>query len=348
MPDRTRPFRQHRSWCCSRPGIDTLVHAGLNMAYGDVDLNLLLVLERLLARQSVTDAAGDLGLSPSATSRALQRLRDTLGDPLLVRAGNKLVPTELAQELLGPTGRAVEAAREVFQRERSFDARQASGEFVLALTPELQQVLLPAIYEHVRSTAPGVNLRVRELSMHSADEGRQDLIHLAIGPDLSALPNVPELPDLEEFVRRDLYQRHFVVVGSKAAWSGPLDLPAYLAADHAIMSADGSGRGFMDDVLAQQGLSRRVVCSASSFAAVLELVRASRVLALVPSEILPKLGPDLTRQTPPVPVPSMAMRLFWHPRHTTQPRHRALRALVADALLRPPFVTEGEGLSGVP
>ena len=105
------------------------------MAYGDVDLNLLIVLDRLLARQSVTEAAADLGLSASATSRALQRLRDALGDPLLHRAGNRLVPTELARDLIGPAGRAVEAAREVFDRERTFDPTQASGDFVLALTP---------------------------------------------------------------------------------------------------------------------------------------------------------------------------------------------------------------------
>ncbi|MGH1345982.1 MAG: LysR family transcriptional regulator [Nannocystales bacterium] len=303
------------------------------MAYGDVDLNLLLVLERLLARQSVSEAAEDLGLSASATSRALQRLRETLGDPLLVRAGNQLVATELARELLGPTGRAVEAAREVFERERSCDPAQASGEFVLAMTAELQQALLPDIYEHVRSAAPGVELRVRELGMHSPDEGRRDLIHLAIGPDLSVLPNMTGLPDLDDFVRRDLYTRHFVVVGAAEAWPDTIDLDAYLAADHVIMSNDGSGRGFMDDLLAQQGLQRRVSCAVTSFAAVLELVRATRLLALVPSEVLPALGEGVVHHPPPLAAPSMAMSLFWHPRHTTQPRHRALRELTMDAVL---------------
>ncbi len=299
----------------------------------DVDLNLLLVLERLLSRQSVSEAARDLGLSPSATSRALQRLRDTLGDELLVRAGNRLVPTELARELVGPASRAVEAAREVFGRERTLDPSEATGDFVVALGAELQQALLPGIYEHVRAAAPGVDLRVRELSMQTADEGRRDLVHLAIGPDLSVLPSVPGLPDLEEFVRRDLYERRFVVVGSKTAWPQAPDLPQYLAADHAIVAADADGRGFMDDLLAKRGLSRRVACTVTSFAAVLALVRATRVLALVPSEILgEELGSGLAQHAPPIPVPAMAMRLLWHPRHTTQPRHRALRSLVAAAV----------------
>lgn len=307
------------------------------MAYGDVDLNLLLVLERLLARQSVTEAAADLGLSASATSRALQRLRDALGDPLLVRAGNRLVPTERAQALLEPTGRAVDAAREVFEHEQAFDPSQASGAFVLGMTPELQQVLLPSIYAELRAVAPGVDLRMRELSLESADEGRRDVVHAAIGPDLSGLPSVPGLPDLTDFVQRDLYLRRFVVVGSADAWTEAPDLRAYVAAEHAIMSADGSGHGFMDDLLAQRGLERRVVCAATSFAAVLELVRASRVLALVPSEIVPAMGGGLAVHEPPVPTPSIAMRLYWHPRHTTQPRHRALREAVARAVLVQPF-----------
>ena len=303
------------------------------MAYGDVDLNLLIVLERLLARQSVTEAAGDLGLSASATSRALQRLRDALGDPLLHRAGNRLMPTQLARELLEPAARAVEAAREVFERERSFDAAEASGEFALAMTSALQHALLPNIASRVRSVAPGVDLRLRELSMHSADEGRRDLIQLAIAPDLSVLPNVPGMPDLADFVRQDLYTRRFVVVGAEAQWPLAPDLDTYVRAEHAIMSADGSGHGFMDDLLSARGLTRRVSCSASSFSSLLALVRSSAVLALVPAELLPALGAGLVSYPPPIQVPTMSMRLFWHPRHTTAGRHRALRTLVAEAVI---------------
>ncbi len=302
------------------------------MAYGDVDLNLLIVLDRLLARQSVSEAAEDLGLSASATSRALQRLRDALGDPLLQRAGNRLVPTTLARELIGPAGRAVEAAREVFERERAFDPTHVSGEFVLALTPELQRVLLPPIVSHLHATVPRVDLRVRELTMRSADEGRRDLIHLAIGPDLSVLPNVPELPDATEFVHRDIYRRRFVVVGQASRWPAPPDLAQYVAAHHVIVSADGSGRGFMDDLLAKQGMQRRVACTATTFSAVLDLVRVTPMLALVPSEIVPELGKGLLAHPPPLDVPSMDMRMMWHPRHTTQQRHRALRMLVAEAV----------------
>ena len=307
------------------------------MAYGDVDLNLLIVLDRLLARQSVTEAAADLGLSASATSRALQRLRDALGDPLLHRAGNRLVPTELARDLIGPAGRAVEAAREVFDRERTFDPTQASGDFVLALTPEMQRVLVPSIVARLDDAAPGIDLRLRELTMRSADEGRRDVIQLAIGPDLSVLPSV-ELPDATEFVHRDLYRRRFVVIGNAAAWPTPPSLERYLEAKHVILSADTGGQGFMDHLLEARGEQRRVACSVSTFSAVVDLVRATEMLALVPSEVVSAFGQDLVAHPPPVDVPSMDMRMMWHPRHTTQQRHRALRTLIAEAVSSCAFI----------
>ncbi|MEN0065517.1 MAG: LysR family transcriptional regulator [Myxococcota bacterium] len=301
------------------------------LTYGDVDLNLLLVLERVLARESVSEAADDLGLSPSATSRALQRLRDALSDPLLVRAGNRLVPTDRARELVRPATRAIEAARDVFQRVRPFDPRTATGDFVIGLGDELEQAWFPAMVEKIRAQAPGIDLRVRSLTMQSVEEGKRNLLHAAIAPDLTTIV-VPNLPDLSDLVHRTLYKRRFVVIGAETLWSEPPDLERYLAAEHVIMSDEGGGRGFMDDLLGTQGSTRRVACSVTTFAAVVRVVRATRMLALVPSEILPTFGRGLVAHPPPVPVPRMEMRLLWHPRHTAQPRHRMLRALVAEVV----------------
>jgi DNA-binding transcriptional LysR family regulator len=300
--------------------------------YGEVDLNLLLVLERVLAHENVAAAAEDLGLSPSATSRALQRLREAIGDPLFVRAGNRLVPTERARALAGPTARAIEAARSVFQPSEGLDPALATGDFVLTLGDELQQALFPSIVARVQAVWPGIDLRVRALWAGSADEERRDLVHLAIAPDLTALPTIVDLPDVDDLVHQPLYVRRFVVVGARAAWPVAPDLDRYVAAEHVIMSDEGGSRGFMDELLHQHGRTRRVACSVTSFGAVAEVVRATRLLALVPSEILPTLGRDLVAHPPPLPVPSMAMTMVWHPRYTTQARHRALRALVAEVV----------------
>ncbi|MBX2796745.1 MAG: LysR family transcriptional regulator [Myxococcales bacterium] len=303
------------------------------IAYGEVDLNLLLVLERVLQRQSVSAAAADLGLSPSATSRALQRLRDTLGDPLLVRAGNQLVPTERAQALVGPARRAVEAARDVFLG-ATFDPASATGAFVLGLGDELQHALFPAIFAHVRRRAPGIDLRVRNLTMRSAEEGRRDLVHLGIAPDLTTLPSAQGLPDVTDLVHRPLYERRFVVVGAASAWPEAPDLDAYVAAHHAIMSDEAGGRGFVDDLLDGLGHTRRVAATLTSFPAIAALLRATDLLALMPAEVVPTLGQGLVAHDPPLALPSMRVHLVWHPRHTTRPRHRALRGWVQEAVLR--------------
>ena len=312
-----------RSDDAPQPGVERL-------SYGDVDLNLLLVLERVLHRESVALAAQDLGLSPSATSRALQRLREALADPLLVRSGNRLTPTERAAALLAPASRAVEAARQVFLANRTFDPNRSSGEIVLGLGDELQQALFPALFERLHAEAPGIDVRIRGLSMQSADEGRRDALHLAIAPDLTVIGTIRGLPDVSDMVRQRLYQRRFVVIGAAEAWPEAPDLDAYAAAEHAIMTDEAGDRGFYDDVLANHGRSRRVTCSLTSFAAIASLVRTSRLLALLPAEVLPTFGHGLVAYPPPVPIPAMDMCLMWHPRHTTQPRHRFVRRIVAE------------------
>ena len=302
------------------------------------------MLERLWVCGSVAEAAVDLGLSPSATSRALQRLREALDDPLWVRVGNQLVPTERARALVPATAAAIETARTVFRPPDDFDLSLADGPFVLSLGDELQQVLLPAIVVAVGQAAPRVDLRVRGLTMASADLGRRDLVDLGIAPDLAALGTVRGLPDASDFVARPLYRRRFVVVGRAASWPEAPDLSAYVDAGHVLMSDEGAGRGFMDDLLALHGRSRRVACSVGTFAAVTEVVRATDWLATVPAEILPVLGHGLRAFEPPIAVPSMAMQLMWHPRHTTQPRHRALRGIVAEAVRASlPSADEGGG-----
>ncbi len=217
----------------------------------------------------------------------------------------------------------------MFVTDAPFDFATASGEPVLALGGEIQQALFPAIVARVRQEAPGVDLRVRPLTMDSVDEGRRDLVQLAIAPDLSSILGVEKRPDLGDLVHKTLYARKFVVVGAHAAWPTAPDLPRYIAADHVILSDSGGARGFMDDLLGHLGHSRRVACSTTSFAAVAQIVRSSRLLALLPSEVVGAFGPGLVAY-PPLLVPSMAMRMLWHPRHTTQARRRFWRSLIAE------------------
>lgn len=288
------------------------------------DLNLLLLFDAMMQMRSVSAAARKLGVGQPAASAALARLRTALGDPLFVRAGRGLVPTDRAKALREPVTAALVAVRAVFAEPPTFDPATATGAFQLAVGEEVQVAWGPALVAALRGAAPGVDVRFRPLSVASLDEGRRGVLDLAIAPDLGPLPPIAGGTDYADFVTRPLYARRFVGIARRG--TPPPDRAAWLAAPHAIVSFDGGGRGFVDELLAREGLSRRVVVSATSFPAVARLVAATDLLAVVPSEVA---GPEHAVFEVPIPLPTLPVLLVWHPRRTTDPRHRFLRDVVA-------------------
>ena len=156
-----------------------------SMSLAAIDLNLLVVLDRLLLTGSVTVTARDLGVTQPALSRSLQRLRDLLGDPLFVRAGRGLTPTPRAIELAEPLAAALEAVRRVLAPSDTFDPRTAVGDFVVAMGDETQVGFTDTLIEALWHEAPGINIRIRALSAQSVEDGRRGLLDLALTPDLS-------------------------------------------------------------------------------------------------------------------------------------------------------------------
>jgi DNA-binding transcriptional LysR family regulator len=297
-----------------------------------LDLNLLVALESLLRRRSVTVAASDLGLSQPATSRALQRLRDALGDPLLVRVGREMVPTDRALALEQPVADALRAARRVFEPPAAFDPATATGEVTIAMGDEAQVALADAVVAALRAAAPGIDVRIRPLSATSVDEGRRGLFDLAIAPDLSALPAVAGAPDLSEFVVQSLYTRRFVVASSRQRPRLGLNLDDYASASHVIVSFEGGGRGFVDDILAGLGRRRRVAVSVTNFLAAASLIAATDLLGTLPEEVVFLHHDTLVACRPPLDLPVIPILAVWHPRRTADPRHRFLREVVKDAI----------------
>lgn len=297
-----------------------------------LDLNLLVALDRLLERGSVGLAAKDLGVSQPAMSRTLQRLRDALGDPLLVRAGRGVVPTDRAAALREPVTEALHAFQRVFAPPPRFDPRTARGTFSVAMGDEAQVAFADGVARAIWEVAPGVDVRLRPLSAASLEEGRRGVLDLAVAPDLSPLPPTAGTLSYAEFVTRPLYTRRFVLIGARSRWSFPLPLEEWLAADHVIVSLDGGGRGFVDELLAARGLTRRVAATVTSFGGVARLVARTELLAVLPEEVVRTAGEDLAWSAPPIEVPSVPMLSIWHPARTTDARHRFLRDRVASAI----------------
>lgn len=295
-----------------------------------LDLNLLVALDALLRLGSVTDAARTLHLSQPAMSRTLQRLREVLDDPLFVRVGRGVVPTDRARVLAVPVSDALDAARRVFAPPPTFDPTTARGELVLGLGDEAQVAFSDAIMAAVWAASPGIDVRIRRLSEASLDEGRRGTIDLAIAPDLAALPATAGAVDYSDFVAKRLYARRFVIA-SRAP--GPFDLDTFCAALHVIVSFEGGGRGFVDDLLAALGRSRRVAASVTSFPSAASLIASTDLIGALPEEVVHTCAPGLYVGDPPFRVPELPMLLLWHPRQNANPRHRFLRERVATAVL---------------
>ncbi len=304
----------------------------MDMNLANLDLNLLVAFDRLLRSGSVTTAAKELGITQPAMSRRLNRLRDLLDDPLLVRDGRTLVATARAHELIGSVREALDAAGRVFAHAEPFEAATARGEVRIALGEETQASFADAILTLLWRQSPGLDVRIRPLTVASVAEARRGEIELALAPDLRDLPQGQTGPDLSEFVLRRLYDRRFVVVSSPRHPRRRFTLGSYAASHHLVTGPDASGRGFVDDLLATRGYSRRIAAAVSSFRTAAQVVARTTLIGTLPDDVIRTTGVKLVTAPPPFDIPVLPMALVWHPRHTTDPRHRFVRDTVAEAI----------------
>ena len=290
-----------------------------------LDLTLLLVLLGLLRHRKALDVAADLGLTQSAISQSLKRLRDIFGDELFLRRPHGMEPTATALALEAPVAAAVEALRGALGVARAFDPGSAGGVLRIAALDAEQAVLIPPLAARLRQHAPGLTLSVlplgRGAAMEALAEGRADLV-------LGYVWDVPEAVSAER-----LYDERFQVAGRPEALpQAPLvDLDAYCAADHVLISPAGDLRGVVDDQLATMGRSRRVILGLPAFLPALAAVAASRALVTLPACVAQTFAPGfgLVTADPPIPVRRFPISAYWHRRNDADPRTLWIRAQLA-------------------
>ncbi|WP_064841339.1 MULTISPECIES: LysR family transcriptional regulator [unclassified Rhizobium] len=289
------------------------------------DLNLLVTLEVLLAEGSVARAAHRLRLSPSAMSRALARLRETTGDPLLVRAGRGLVPTPRALELRERVGRIVEDAQAVLRPAEALDLKRLVRTFTLRASEGFAESFGPDLIASLGDEAPGVRLRfVQKPDKDSAPlrDGSVDLetgiVGETMGPELRA---------------QALFRDRFigVVRAGHPLCQGELTATRYAAGRHIAVSRRGLDKGPIDEALDALGLERQIVTIVGGFSTALALARASDLIACVPERHTGALRREMHSFPLPVPIPEITLSLLWHPRMDADPGHRWLRGCVRDA-----------------
>jgi len=288
------------------------------------DLNLLVTLDVLLAEGSVTRAAKRLQLSPSAMSRALARLREVTGDPLLVRAGRELVPTPRALDLRERVGQLVQDAQAVLRPLDALDLDRLQRVFTLRTSEGFVETFGPVLISRVAVAAPGVLLRFVQKPDKDSKPLRDGVIDLETG--------VVEGDTGPELRTQVLFRDHYVGVvrqGHELA-EGAITPARYAAARHVAVSRDGIAKGVIDEELAQGGLNRHIATVVGGFASAISLARSSDLVATVPERHTRGLRKGLVSFNLPMSVPEFAVSLLWHPRMEADPAHRWLRGCVRE------------------
>lgn len=288
------------------------------------DFNLLVTLDVLLAEGSVARAAQRLRLSPSAMSRALARLRETTGDPLLVRAGRGLVPTPRALELREQVSQLVQDAEAVLRPAQTLDLKHLVRTFTLRTSEGFVESFGPALLARVAEQAPGVRLRFVHKPDKDSTPLRDGSVDLETGVvDSNASPEV-----LTQALFRD---RFIGVVRSDHPLSeGKITLARYAAGKHIYVSRRGRDRGQIDDALESLELTRDIVTIVSGFSTALALARSTDLIASVPERHTSGLRDGLYSFALPVELPVFSVAMLWHPRLDADLAHRWLRGCLRE------------------
>ncbi|MFD8546223.1 LysR family transcriptional regulator [Streptomyces sp. NPDC059649] len=289
----------------------------------NIDLNLLTALDALLEEESVTAAADRLGLSGPAMSRALGRIRRTLGDPVLVRAGRHMVPTPRALEIRAEVRRLVDGAHSLLAPVTPADPAQLVRAFTLSANDLFVTAMGPRLVARVAEEAPQVVLRFlgeSHVDLPLLRDGAADL-------ELGVIDSTePEIRTEELFTDRGVA----VVRAGHPLTEGRLTARRYADAPHLNFTRRGRLTGPIDTALAALGLRRKVIATVPTFAASLMMVRDTDAVGFAGEVIAASTVRALGLRTLPIPLelPTMNMAMAWHPRQEADAGHVWLRGLV--------------------
>lgn len=305
------------------------------MNFATFDLNLLRVLDAVFREGSTVKAAARLGLSQSAVSGSLARLRHALDDPLFVRQGNRLVATDYAAGLQEPVRQELDRIAAMLAPPTRFDPTTAEGTFRIAASDFFAEMLMPRLGDLLQRDAPGIRAQLIDLVpqdyVASLDQRNADV---ALIPDTT-------LPDW--VCREELFRSPFHVIARRGnpglAGLAPGDVMPYemfCTLHHVLFSPEGNIAAMGDAALAQAGRQRRVAMTLPVFSGVCRVVRESDLIALVPSQLAADVAAtfDLQVFAPPMPIDAPLIIGIWHSRSDRNPLSTWMREQVFGLLRR--------------
>lgn len=326
----------------------------MNPSFRNLDLNLLRVFDQVMAERNLTRAARNLSMTQPAVSNALTRLRDFLGDRLVVRSGYGIEPTPRALALWPAVSEALRQLESSISP-GEFVPAEASTTFVLAMADATAAELMPGLVAAIERDAPGVSMRVLPLTTRDPrrllDEGHIDIAvgyFRAVLADLTAQAQAGTVP---AFDHQRLYEGKYVCVMRKShpLAAGPLTVDDFCAAHHLLVSFSGRPFGFIDEALASLNRQRRIVLTVNQFFTAGQVVANSDLLTVLPLHFVRVTGiiSELTWHDLPFEVPRVHVDSLWHRRASPRSDHRWLRQTLSDAAARA-FAAQGDRPQGRP
>lgn len=282
----------------------------------DLDGHLLQLLVTVHEEGSITRAAQRLGVTQSAVSHGLERLRSLVGDPLFVKSGRGIVPTPQAGALADRARRLIDDMR-AFTVAAGFEPARLRRTITVAANDLQRDLLLPAWLRRVRAQAPGVTLRVVPAGVPEPGLLRDDDCQLAI---------TPRPPEGSDILQKRLFEDRYGVFFDAASRSAPASRADFLAAEHVTVLYEPRRTLEIDRWFAEHGLTRRIVATVPGFAGIAALLQGGPWIATLPTLLGRGVLRGLAVAPVPVATPPMPMYLVWHQRHQGDPAHRWLRA----------------------
>lgn len=304
------------------------------MNFRTFDLNLLKVLDALLREGSTVGAARRLGLSQSAVSAALGRLRAAIGDELFVRRGSRLEPTDFARGLSRTLQSALRDLEGLLKIE-TFDPATSTAVIRISGPDYYSDMILPRLAQTLERHAPNMRLQMFDLvpddHFATLDQYQVDLVLM------------PEGPRPDWAMSRTIFRSEFALLVRRGhpaleiVDGRPLmTLDAFCAADHVLYSPSGALRSFTDEALERLGRTRRVAMTLPKFSAIAHTVSRTDMLGTLPRTLADELAPglDLVVMPSPVGLDPHPMLMVWSGRSHDNPAHRWVRDQIVD-LVRP-------------
>jgi DNA-binding transcriptional LysR family regulator len=282
--------------------------------------NHLVVLDALLATHSVSETARRLGLTQSAISHTLRGLREHYGDEILVRIGDRMLPTPLAESLRQPLGAALRQLNDVAATRQSFDPASIERTYVIAMRDLYVDLFAPRLACILAWSAPKASLRIIPWDTNA--------IEMQLGTGVADLGIGVDPPDSTRLKSRKLFDEHYLCVAAKGVIRKPLTAKGYAGLEHIVVTRTDAVPSPIDKLLAEKGLMRRVAVRVPYFSAAVAVVAQSTLVMTAPGRTASHAARQMKLDVMPLPfeAPKFTVRLVWHERFEHDPLNIWLRA----------------------